>query len=162
VRLTAALAFVVLFSVPAWAQEKLPLGTHVGSIAAPTIPIAPSSGYEAEGRDPFVSLLVSKKTTAAAAKPGKPRPGLPGVALADISVKGIVHNGPNIMAVLEGPGGRSFVARANDHLQDATIKSIDAEAVVFSQRVVDPTGTAHTREIRKPLRQTLIEEEEDR
>lgn len=163
-RCAGLLLVLAACAAPAWAQERLPVGTHVGSemtaVSAPAP--APSINYDGEGRDPFVSLLVTKKAAANAPKPVHPKPGLAGVALADISVKGIMHNGAAIMAVLEGPGGKSFVARAADPLQDGAVKRVEPDAVVFTQRVVDAVGTPHTREVRKPLRTTLIEVEEDR
>jgi Tfp pilus assembly protein PilP len=137
----------------AGAQDRLPLGTHVGSTAEPHPAPAPAtSNYDDQGRrDPFVSLLVTKKSTVPSS--ARPKAGLAGIALADVAVKGIIHNGAATIAVLEGPGGKSFIARNRDALQDASIKSIDADGVVFVQRVVDAIGTAHARDVRKSLRQ---------
>jgi Tfp pilus assembly protein PilP len=97
-----------------------------------------------------VTLLVTKKTTSTA--PVRPVLGLAGVALADVAVKGIIHNGVTMVAVLEGPGGKSFVAHGKDRLQDATVKTIDADGVVFVERVVDAVGAVRTRDVRKSLR----------
>ena len=150
-----ALAASIAAPAAARAQERLPLGTHVGTaVAAPSG--APST-YEGDGRrDPFVSLLVTKKSVAPA--PSRPKAGLAGVALVDIVVKGIVHNGASIVAVLEAPGGKSFVAHSKDRLQDATVKAIDPDGVTFSQPVVDALGVSRLRDVRKPLRQTASEE----
>jgi len=65
-----------------------------------------------------------------------------------------VRSGVAVLAVLEGPDGKSFVARNRDKLQDATVKSIDAEGVVFIEQQVDAGGAVHSRDIRKPLRPT--------
>jgi len=72
--------------------------------------------------------------------------------VADVAVKGIIHNGTTSIAVLEGPGGRSFIARSKDHLQDAVVKSVDADGVIFVEQVVDAIGTVRSRDVRKPLR----------
>jgi hypothetical protein len=103
-----------------------------------------------------VSLVAPKK--AANGPPARPGAGLAGIALADVSVKGIVQKGSVALAVLEGPGGRSFIARSRDRLQDATITRIDAEGVLFAQQVVDAAGGPHTRDVRKSLRETTVEE----
>ena len=139
------LACALATTSPALAQEKLRLGTRVGSGTS-------ASGYDDGGRrDPFVSLVTSKKGAAGAAA-SRLRPGLSGVAVADVAVKGIIHNGTTSIAVLEGPGGRSFIARSKDHLQDAVVKSVDADGVIFVEQVVDAIGTVRSRDVRKPLR----------
>jgi Tfp pilus assembly protein PilP len=149
----AILLIAVLgLAAPALAQDRLPIGTHVGSGPGASAPgsIAPSTYTEGARRDPFVTLMVPKKTNSSA--PARPVLGLAGVALVDIAVKGIIHNGVTMLAVLEGPGGKSFVARTKDRLQDATVKTIDADGVVFVERVVDAVGAVHTRDVRKSLR----------
>lgn len=152
----AAVVAVLLTAVVASAQE-LPIGAHVGN----NVPgdAAPGSSYDDGGRrDPFVTLLVPKKAAPTPSASVRPKAGLAGVSLADVSVRGIVHNGAVVVALLEGPGGRSFVARSKDRLQDATIKSIDADGVTFAQQVIDAVGTAHARDIRKSLRQMPVED----
>lgn len=126
------------------AQERVPTGTRVGNTAP--------SGYDDGGRrDPFVTLLTPKKALAAQ-NASRPRVGLTSLALADASVKGIVRSGAAMMAVLEGPDGKSFVARSKDKLQDAIVKSIDAEGVVFVEQQVEAGGAVHSRDVRKTLR----------
>jgi len=78
-------------------------------------------------------------------------PGLAGVSITDVVVRGIVRSGTVVMATLEGPEGKQFVAHRQDKLQDGVIKSIDKDAVVFIERTVDAIGTAHSHEVRKPL-----------
>jgi hypothetical protein len=147
----AALVLAAIAASPAAAQDRLPLGTRVGNgpVSAPASPGSPI--YDDGGRrDPFVSLLVTKKTSAQPA--ARVIPGLAGVSLADVAVKGIIHNGATVLAVLEGPGGKSFVAHAKDRLHDATVKAIDADGVVFVEQQVDVLGAVHTRDVRKSLR----------
>jgi Tfp pilus assembly protein PilP len=140
---------VAVAAAPALAQERMPLGTHVGNAES-------TSGYQDGGRrDPFISLMTPKKSAVpAGATSSRPRAGLAGLTLADVAVKGIVHSGPAVLAVLEGPEGRSFIAHSKDRLQDAVVKSIDADGVVFVEQVVDAVGTVHSRDVRKTLRST--------
>jgi len=145
-------SLVVAEATVALAQERLPVGTHVGSAAPAGSGIGASLNYDSAGRrDPFVSLLAPKRSSNAPTP--RPKAGLAGVALADVAVKGIIHNGNATVALLEGPGGKSFIARNKDLLQDASIKSIDSDGVLFVQRVIDPIGAAHARDVRKSLRQ---------
>jgi type IV pilus assembly protein PilO len=139
-------------AAPVLGRERLPIGTHVGSAIGSAAPagLPPSSTYAEGGRrDPFVTLLAPKPSTT---PPHRPIVGLASVVLAEIAVKGIVHSGATTLAVLEGPGGRSFVARSQDRLQDATVRDIDADGVVFAERVVDAAGAVRAREVRKSLR----------
>lgn len=146
--------FVLLFlsglavAAPAVAQDRIPLGTLVGHSPTGLAP-AVLSGYDDGGRrDPFTSLIVPKKAAASS----RPRAGLASLSMADVSVKGIVRAGATIVAILEGPDGKSFVARRQDKLQDAVVKSIDVNGVVFVEQVVDALGVPHARDVRKALR----------
>jgi Tfp pilus assembly protein PilP len=131
-------------------QDRLPPGTRVGTATV-------SSGYDDGGRrDPFVSLMAPKKTVAPQ-NTARPRTGLGSLSLADVSVKGIVRTGGAVVAVLESPDGKSFVAHSKDRLQDATVKSIDADGVVFAEQVVDAGGAVRYRDVRKTLRPIMTE-----
>ena len=124
------------------AQEPLALGTLVGNV--------PISNYDNGGRrDPFVSLMTPGK--AVVAESGRGRTGLASMSLADVSVKGMLRAGGDALAVLEGPDGRSFVVRSRDKLQDAIVKSIDRDGVVFVEQE-DAGGAIRARDIRKPLK----------
>jgi hypothetical protein len=118
---------------------QIPIGTRVGM---------PASGYDGGGRrDPFVSLVYSRRATA-------PMPlarrsmGLPSLTLTDVRVSGILRSGQNFVAILEGPDKISYSARPKDRLLDAVVKSIDAKGVVFVEQS-EMTGPG--REIRKTL-----------
>jgi Tfp pilus assembly protein PilP len=131
-------------------QDRLPPGTRVGNGA-------PSGYDDGARRDPFISLMAPKKSVAAQ-NSTRTRPGLSSLALADVSVKGILKSGGSVMAVLEAPDGHSYVARSKDKLQDAIVKSIDAEGVVFVEQQVDAGGSVHARDIRKTLRPPTVAE----
>ena len=124
------------------APAAIPLGSHVGDL--------PTTYDDGGRRDPFGSLVVARRTGAGlTAVAGRPRTGLGSLALADVSVRGVVRSGSVMMAILEGPNKRSFVAKAKDQLLDATISSIDPAGVVFAE-VVD-AGMAPNH-VRKALR----------
>jgi len=135
------LIVVAGMSTPAIAQ--IPVGTRVGELP---------SGYDSGARrDPFMSLVASRRPT-----PGQPSgirmgTGLTSFAVADVTVTGIVRKGDAMMAILQGADRQSYVAKVQDRLMDATIKSIDAHGVVFVE-VVDASSGIRPQEIRKVLR----------
>jgi hypothetical protein len=145
--------FVVLLAA------ALPAGAQ--TTANPTLPALdpaitvgmrvglPLSGYEDGGRrDPFASLIMPKRT-ASPTSDGRPRTGLAAVALADVTVRGIVRHGERSLAILETAGKQSFVARPKDRLLDASIQAIEADGVVF---VESSTGPGTPNRVRKALR----------
>ena len=120
--------------------------------AAPT-PVEPPVGftYDAEGRrDPFLSLLGrgnDPRTTTA-------RPaGVPGLLIADVTVKGIVRNRGGFIAMIAGSDNKTYIVRPGDKLYDGSVKSIVQDKVIFSQDVNDPLSLVKQREIPKPVRQ---------
>ena len=108
--------------------------------------------YNPEGRrDPFVSLIGrGNDPKAAGARP----PGVPGLLINEVSVKGIVRNSAGFVALIQGPDNKTYVVKAGDRLMDGSVKSILADAVVFSQDVNDPLSLVKQKEIRKALRST--------
>jgi len=133
---------LLCLSVSLTAQETIKIGTRVGM---------PVSDYDGQSRrDPFAPL-VSPPTPQAAAGAATTRraPGLAGMTAADVVLKGIISSGATRMALLEGPDGRTYLARAQDRLHDAVIRRIDADAVVL---LTTATPRGGGREVRKPLR----------
>jgi type IV pilus assembly protein PilP len=133
------------------------------AIAAPAAP-APAPGqqpsnpveagapftYNPEGRrDPFVSLLGRGNDPKAQ---GVRPPGVPGLLINEVSVKGIVRNSTGFVALIQGPDNKTYVVKAGDRLMDGSVKSIIQDAVVFSQDVNDPLSLVKQKEIRKALR----------
>jgi len=106
--------------------------------------------YNPEGRrDPFVSLIGKGSDPRSAAAR---LPGVPGLLINEVSVKGIVRNSSGFVALIQGPDNKTYVVKAGDRLLDGTVKSIVQDAVVFSQDVNDPLSLVKQKEIRKPLR----------
>jgi Tfp pilus assembly protein PilP len=122
---------------------------QAGQPAPKPDPAAPFT-YNPEGRrDPFVSLI---------GKGSDPRtqgtrpPGVPGLLINEVSVKGIVRNSSGFVALIQGADNKTYVIKAGDRLLDGSVKSIVQDAVVFSQDVNDPLSLVKQKEIRKPLR----------
>lgn len=126
---------------PAVTPAAIALGTRVG--------VPPSSYEEGRRRDPFASLLAGARRASDTPAGGRPIAGLAGVVLADITVRGTVKSGTTMLAILEGPNKRSFIARLNDRLRDASVQSIDASGVVFTEQF--PSGVRPTN-VRKTIR----------
>jgi Tfp pilus assembly protein PilP len=137
-----ALAALVV-AVPAWAQQATPA-------KAPATSAPQGYTYDPAGRrDPFVSLAgrgADGKTVA-----NRPS-GLPGVLIDELTIKGIVRDQKGFFALIQGGDSKVYTVRAGDRLMDGTVKSITADAVVFSQEVNDPLIVQKQREIRKSLR----------
>jgi hypothetical protein len=130
-----------------------PAPAQPGTAASGAVP--PSVGaytYRAEGRrDPFVSLVGRGNDTRAG---GSRPPGVAGLLINEISIKGIVRDGSGFIAMVQGADNRAYVVRAGDRLMDGTVKAIVKDAVVFSQDVNDPLSLVKQKEIRKNLRST--------
>ncbi len=119
-------------AAPAAAPEAapvapIPIGTRVG--------LAPTDYQGGDRRDPFASLVAPKASQAAPTGSGRPAFSLPDLALADVTVRGVIRSGDRILAILEGPNRKSFVAHPNDKLRDASVQSIDTAGVVFAEAV---------------------------
>jgi Tfp pilus assembly protein PilP len=108
--------------------------------------------YNPEGRrDPFVSLT---QRGADPRSPASRPPGLPGLLIGEVSVKGILKDPSGYIAMIEAPDKKTYIVRSGQKLMDGSIKSITADAVVFSQDVSDPLSLVKQREIRKVVRAT--------
>jgi Tfp pilus assembly protein PilP len=174
-----ALLTLALAAAPVWAQQRgatpppkpappAPLAEAAPAAPAPA-PEQPQTGqpqpaqpaakpgepgapftYNPEGRrDPFVSLIGKGSDPK---MQGVRPPGVPGLLINEVSVKGIVRNSSGFVALIQGADNKTYVVKAGDRLLDGTVKSIVADAVVFSQDVNDPLSLVKQKEIRKPLR----------
>jgi Tfp pilus assembly protein PilP len=117
----------------------------------PAPPPAESYSYDPEGRrDPFVSLLVRG---ADVTDKGEARPeGREGLAIGDVSIRGIVRTRDAFVAMLQGPDNKTYIIHTGDKMLDGAVKAITADSVVFAQDVNDPLSLVKQREIRKMLR----------
>ena len=157
-RSVAVAALTLAFVIPASAQPPAkPQGSQPAAPAA-TSGLPPAAApaepgpysYDPQGRrDPFVSLLARGSDTRGAATRAA---GLPGVLIAEASVKGIVRDRSGFIAMIQGTGTKTFIVRTGEKLMDGTVKAIAADSVVFLQDVNDPLSMVKQKEVRKPVR----------
>ena len=134
-------------------QAAAPATGATAPAPAGDAPAAPAAyTYSPDGRrDPFVSLSGrGTDTQQVGARP----PGLPGLLINEISIKGIIRDRSGFIAMIQGADNRTYVIRAGDRLMDGTVKAIVQDTVVFSQDVTDPLSLVKQKEIRKNLRST--------
>ena len=149
------LAIVALMTVTldAQAPSQAPPAPAPEPQAAPA-PLEPQ-GFTynpANRRDPFVSLVGRGASIGPVAGP---RPaGLPGLTVAEVTLKGTLQGEAGFVAILQGADTKTYIVRPGDRLLDGTIRTITPTAVVFVQQVNDPLSLAKQREVRKTLRQT--------
>ncbi len=132
---------------PTATVSSIPIGTRVGE--------SPTQYDDGGRRDPFVSLIAPKAAPQGAslsAVRARPAAGLAGLAVSDAVVKGLIRSGTTLIALLQGPDGRTYMAKRQDRLQDGVVTRIESDGVVFTERVADAAGVVHARDIRKPLR----------
>ena len=143
-------------AMPLYGQQAGPVPAQPPA-AAPATPEAqapaggkPPYSYDPSGRrDPFVSLV----GRGADAKSTANRPaGLAGILINEVSLKGIMRDRSGFVAMVHGPDNKTYIVKPGDRLMDGTVKSIMADAVVFSQDVNDPLSLVKQREIKKSLR----------
>jgi Tfp pilus assembly protein PilP len=152
-------AAVVLSGATGFAQQQQPPVKPAAAAAASkpvdnTKPVVqPGYAYEPAGRrDPFVSLL-GRGQDAQHAKTARP-PGISGVLIGEVTVKGVLRDRGGFMAMLQAPDNKTYTVRVGDKLLDGSVKSINQDKVVFSQDVNDPLSLVKQREVPKPVRQT--------
>ena len=159
--LAGALALVVLVgsrsAVDAQAPQPQQARPAPASAQAPAGRQTPGWSYDPQGRrDPFISLR--NRTTTASTTQNRP-PGLPGVTVSEIAIRGIVRSGADFLALAQAPDGRTFQLRRNARLFDGVVKQITIDAVVFTQEVNDPLSLVKQREVRKTMKPGDREEE---
>ena len=123
--------------------------------AVEAAPIA-STGftYNPEGRrDPFISLLRRGNDESAPAV-GPRKPGLLGLGVSEVTLKGTMASRGGYIALLKGADAKTYIVRPGDRLLDGAVQAVTAGAVVILQRVDDPRSPQREREVRKMLRQT--------
>jgi Tfp pilus assembly protein PilP len=145
-----ALTVAILLQTPAQPQTPAPASQPTAAVPPP--PAQAAYVYQVEGRrDPFVSLI----GRGADGKSGDARlTGLPGLQISEVMLKGILKDHSGFFALLQGPDNKTYQVRSGDKLLDGSVKSINGEAVIFSQDVNDPLSVVKQREITKRLRST--------
>ena len=157
-----ALAFVLLLiaataiaqtATPQQEAQPAPEGQAPPETAAPVpegIEITEGTGfrYEARGRrDPFVSLALGIDVLSPDMRP----PGLAGMLIQEVSLRGIVKTVDGYIAMIQGTDNKSYFARQGERLYDGNIQSIDDAGVVFRQEINDPLRIEKFQQVEKTL-----------
>jgi len=130
------------------AAEK-PAAPTAEAAAAPA-PQVEAYTYRAEGRrDPFQTLIGAGTGSVATSRRGE---GATGLAVAEISVRGIMQSRGSLVAMIMGPDNHTYIVHQGDKLLDGTIKSITPQGLIVVQEVNDPLSLVKQREVRKLLR----------
>ena len=158
-----ACAWLLIAATPVLGQEPAsPPATAGKTAATPATPSATTGTntpaplpaqpytYDPQGRrDPFVSLLSrGSDPGSATARP----PGLPGMLVSEVTVKGIVRDRTGFIAMVQGTSKQTHIVRSGEKLMDGTVKAITADTVVFSEDVHDPLSMVKQKEVRKSVR----------
>jgi hypothetical protein len=119
--------------------------------AQPPPPQGAGYSYDPAGRrDPFLSLTGRGGDVPI---PGGSRPGgVPGLLVAEVTVKGVLKSRGGFIALVQSPDNRTYIIKTGDKLFDGLVKAVTQEAVVFSQDVNDPLSLVKQREVRKSIR----------
>ena len=88
------------------------------------------------GRDPFARPVASGPRPTVEVRPS----GLPGLAVDEVVLRGIVTTRDGRLAVLEGPDGRAWVARPGERLHDGAVQGIAADEVRFLRDAAGPVA----------------------
>ena len=119
--------------------------------AAPGPPQPENYTYNSDGRrDPFTSLIgtgANVETRTPARGEGSAM-----LAVADISVRGIMQSRGALVAMVEGPSRKTYIVHQGDKLLDGMIKTITPQGLVLIQEVNDPLSLVKQREVSKLLR----------
>jgi hypothetical protein len=157
VRVLAFVIFVASATSIAGAQStaaSTPPPAAASPAAAPapdttSKPLAPESySYDPAGRrDPFTNLL-----GAGSGPMSRKGEGPSGIAVAEISVRGVMQSRSGLIAMVQGPDNKTYIVHQGDRLLDGSIKTIIAQGLIIEQDVNDPLSVVKQREVRRLLR----------
>ena len=104
--------------------------------------------YDPGGRrDPFLTLIGPSNDLKS--KKGE---GASGMAVAELSVRGVLETRGRLVAMVKGPDNKTYIVHQGDRLLDGAIKSITPQGLVIEQEINDPLSVVKQREVRKLLR----------
>lgn len=152
---TLAVSIVVLavtvVAIAAPQTPAVPAAPPTAEAQAAAPPAVDTFTYNPDGRrDPFVSLL-TKGGERHVPRPGQDLEGVAGLAIDELTVRGIVSSPTGLVAMVQSPDRKTYLVRPNDKLLDGVVKSITAEGLVILQEVNDPLSLVKQKEIRKML-----------
>ncbi|HKB09811.1 MAG TPA: hypothetical protein VKD69_04115 [Vicinamibacterales bacterium] len=118
--------------------------------AAAAQPAPEAYSYRPEGRrDPFLNLTGRGANAGVMSRKGE---GAAGLAVSDISVRGVMQSRGTLVAMIMGPDNKTYIVHQGDKLLDGTIKTLTPQGLVIVQEVNDPLSLIKQREVRKLLR----------
>jgi Tfp pilus assembly protein PilP len=129
--------------------------TGANALAAVFILVASAGAQSATApdrrRDPFlrVSTSSSNPKPVGALKRGD---GLAAYTVNEISVRGIMQGGGMLIAIVQGPDKRSYVAHQGDRLADGFVRGVTSQGLVLVRDSSDPESVRQRPEILKLLR----------
>ena len=133
-------------------QPPTPQQQGTAPVAEQAPPAQESYTYDPAGRrDPFVSLVGTGVETRGTDKT-KRGDGAASMAVAEISVRGIMQSRGSLVAMIMGPDNKTYIVPPGDRLLDGTIKSITPQGLIVIQEVNDPLSLVKQREVSKLLR----------
>ena len=158
----AVTLFVVVLTLPVLAAAQPPTvsggpATQATATAqkpeAPAQPAPPENyAYQPEGRrDPFMSLIgvgAGSDTDLGSRRAD----GSAGIAVADLTVRGVMQSRNALTAMIQGPDKKTYVVHVGDKLADGVIKAVTLQGLVIVQEVNDPLSLVKQREVTKRLR----------
>jgi len=116
----------------------------------PKPPTPDSYSYDPAGRrDPFTNLLGVGLDARMASKKGE---GASGIAVAEISVRGVMQSRSGLLAMVAGPDNKTYIVHQGDRLLDGSIKTITTQGLIIEQEVNDPLSVVKQREVRRLMR----------
>ena len=119
--------------------------------ANPATPPAETYTYEPGGRrDPFLSLVGTG--TEPRVVSSRKTDGPAGMAVAEISVRGVMQSRGKLIAMVKGPDNKTYIVHQGDKFLDGVIKTITPQGLIVIQEVNDPLSLIKQREVRKLLR----------
>jgi Tfp pilus assembly protein PilP len=131
-----------------------PPAPQTGAPSAPAVPaVQPEPyNYNADGRrDPFTSLIGTGGGEVPSSG-GRRNDGPGGMAVADVSVRGILQSRGSLVAMIQGPDNKTYIVHQGDKLLDGIIKTITPQGLIVTQEVNDPLSLVKQREVSKLLR----------
>lgn len=158
-RAVTLLSIVVMLPALAAAQPPTAPGAPAPQVtpqaqtpAAPAPPPPPENySYQTDGRrDPFTSLIGGRPgADSVGSRPGE---GAAGIAVADLTVRGVMQSRIGMTAMIQGPDKKTYVVHVGDRLADGVIKAVTLQGLVIVQEVNDPLSLVKQREVTKRLR----------
>ena len=147
----ALLLLVGGIAAPVDAAPQAPAPAPAAAAPAPAPPPTDTFTYNPDGRrDPVVSLL-TRGGERHVPRPGQDVEGVAGLAVDDLTVRGILTSPTGLLAMVQSPDKKTYLVRQNDKLLDGIVKSITPEGLVILQEVNDPLSLVKQKEVRKML-----------